>query len=136
MRDQKIKDYEPKTMSRFVVKFPNQFNIFDWTITKINKPKFTNGKWEDMKIVFVDPIGLSTSKGLYNIIDFLKKDVNDNKSLFNIKIKLLDPTGIEIEEWVIYVEEVLTINFGELDYSNDNIQEPYLILKPLNCVLN
>lgn len=29
----------------------------------------------------------------------------------------------------------LTINFGELDYANDDVQRPFMIIKPLNCVL-
>jgi len=73
---------------------------------------------------------------LFKIVEFLKTNVNDSKILFNIKIKSLNPTGDKVEEWVVNVEEVLTINFGELDYGDDKIQQPYLVLKPLDCILN
>jgi len=136
MKKLKFTQYEPKRNNRFLVQFPEQFNVQQWSIKKINKPKFTDGKWEDIKIEFVDPIAPSTSQSLFKIVEFLKTNVNDSKILFEIKIKSLDPTGVEVEEWVVNVEKVSTINFGELDYGDDKIQQPYLVLKPLNCVLN
>lgn len=132
----KATQYEPKRNSRFLVEFPEQFNIQQWSIQKINKPKFSEGKWENIKIEFIDPIAPSTSQSLFKIVEFLKTNVNDSKTLFDVKIKSLDSTGVEVEEWVVNVEKVLTINFGELDYGDDKIQQPYLILKPLNCILN
>jgi hypothetical protein len=135
MEKLKFTQYEPKRNNRFLVEFPEQFNVQLWSIKKINKPKFTDGKWENIKVEFIDPIAPSTSQSLFKIVDFLKINVNDSKILFNIKIKSLDPTGVGAEEWVIDVEKVLTINFGELDYGDDKMQQPYLILKPLNCVL-
>jgi len=132
----KVTQYEPKRNSRFLVEFPEQFNVQQWSIQKINKPKFSDGKWENIKVEFIDPIAPSTSQSLFKVVEFLKTNVNDSKTLFSIKIKSLDPTGVEVEEWVINVEKVLTIDFGELDYGDDKIQQPYLILKPLNCILN
>jgi hypothetical protein len=127
--------YEPKRNHRFVVEFPEQFNIESFAVQKINKPKFSNGKWENIKVEFVDLIGPSTSQSLFGIVKFLENNKNDSKILFELKIKSLDPTGVEVEEWLIYVEEVSIINFGELDYGDDGIQKPYLIIKPLKCIL-
>jgi hypothetical protein len=135
MENLKATQYEPKRNNRFLVEFPEQFNIELWAVQKINKPKFTDGKWEDIKIEFIDPIGPSTSQSLFGIVNFLKTNNSNDKKLFDVKIKSLDPTGVEVEEWVVEVEKVLTINFGELDYADDKIQQPYLILKPLNCIL-
>jgi hypothetical protein len=131
-----VTQYEPKRNNRFLVEFPEQFNVQQWSIQKINKPKFSDGKWENIKIEFIDPIAPSTSQSLFKIVEFLKTNVNDSKTLFDIKIKSLDPTGVEVEEWIVNVEKVLTISFGELDYGDDKIQQPYLILKPLDCILN
>lgn len=136
MGNLKVTQYEPKINSRFLVEFPEQFNVQQWSIQKINKPKFSDGKWENIKIEFIDPIVPSTSQSLFKIVEFLKTNVNDSKTLFNIKIKSLDSAGVEVEEWVVNVEKILTINFGELDYDCDKIQQPYLILKPLDCILN
>jgi len=135
MENLKATQYEPKRNNRFLVEFPEQFNIEYWAVQKINKPKYTDGVWEDIKIEFIDPIGPSTSQSLFGIVNFLKTNNSNDKKLFDVKIKSLDPTGVEVEEWVVEVEKVLTINFGELDYADDKIQQPYLILKPLNCIL-
>ena len=72
---------------------------------------------------------------MFNIVEFLKKNESEDKKLFDIKIKSLDPIAVVVEEWLVSVEKVLTINFGELNYSDDGMQQIYLILKPLNCIL-
>jgi hypothetical protein len=135
MENLKTMQYEPKRNNIFLVEFPEQFNIESWAVQKINKPKYTNGEWEDIKIEFIDPIRPSTSQSLFGIVNFLKTNDSNDKKLFDVKIKSLDPTGVDIEEWVVSVEKVLTINFGELDYGDDKMQQPYLILKPFACVL-
>jgi hypothetical protein len=135
MENFKVTQYELKTNNRFLVEFPEQFGVQHLFIQKINKPKFTDGEWENIKIEFIDPIEPSISQSLFKIVEFLKTDVNNSKTLFVFRIKALDAIGIEIEEWVVDVEKVLTINFGEFDYGDDRIQQPHIILKPLNCVL-
>ena len=127
---------EPKKVNRFIVDFPEKFEIEPWTVQKIDKPNFTENKWENIRVDFIDPIGPSASKGLYKIIKFLEENKNSNNKMFDIFIKSLDPTGVVVEEWVVSVQDVLTINFGKLDYGNDDIQKPFLILQPLNCFLN
>lgn len=65
--------YEPKRNNRFVVEFPNELNIKQWLVQKIGKPKFTNGKWENIKIDFIDPIGPSVSPTLFSLVNSKKK---------------------------------------------------------------
>ena len=74
------KNYEPKRNSRFAVYFPEVFNISPYSIEKIDKPKFYNGKWQDIRVDFVDIIPTSTSKGLLNLINFLLNDYKDDNS--------------------------------------------------------
>lgn len=126
--------FELKYNNRFIVEFPEKFDINKWVIKNINKPKYTNSEWENIKIEFYDPIRPSTSQALFNIVNFIELH-KDKKKLFDIYIKSLDPTGCVIEKWVISVEKVLTINFGDLEYNNDELQTPYIIIKPINCIL-
>lgn len=130
-----LMNYEPKKNNRFLVEFPERFGIHPHSIKKISKPKFTDGKWENIRVDFIDFIGPSTSQKLFNIVEFLKKNESEDKKLFDIKIKSLDPIDVVVEEWLVLVEKVLTINFGELNYGDDGMQQIYLILKPLNCIL-
>ena len=94
------------------------------------------GKWENITVVFLDPIGPSVSEGLYNVVNLLKTNIGNDEKLFDIKIDSLDPIGDVIETWLVEVENVLTINFGELDYGNNGVQKPYMTLKIKNCNLN
>lgn len=119
--------FEPKASNRFLVEFPEEFNIDSWCVRKISKPKFANGEWENIRIEFIDIISPSTSQTLFNSL---------NSCDFPIKIITLDPIGNSVEEWVIQVEKILTIDFGELDYTNEEIQKIFLLVKPINCILN
>jgi hypothetical protein len=131
-------EQEPKMKNRFVVEFPEKFEIESYLVQKINKPKFKDGKWENIEIIFIDVVSpFSTSDGLYNIVKFLKKEESQKeKVLFSFNIKTLDPSGETVETWLINVEEVLNINFGELDYEINELLMPSLLIKPLNCILN
>ena len=122
-----------KTVNRFAVEFPEEFGIKLWSVTSSDKPRFSNGEWENIKVTFHDFIEPSTSQALFRVVNFLK--TNKDVVKFEFKINSLDPTGVVVEQWVIRVKNVLTINFGELDYKNDSFQELTLILKPLDCVL-
>lgn len=107
-----------------------------YAVSKADKPKFINQRWANIKIDFFDFIAPSTSQRLQEIILFLKKDIKSEKEgLFTIKLKTTDPTAEVIELWDVYVDEVVEINFGTLDYSNDELQKPYIIIKPKNCIL-
>lgn len=120
--------FEPKRNNRFIVLFDKSINLPSWSVQKINKPKFTNNEWDNIKIDFIDPIGPSTSSKLFELCKTKNKD-------FTFEIISLDPTGVEIEKWLIVVENILTINFGDLDYSDDDIQKPYIVIKPSSCNL-
>ena len=78
--------YELKLKNRFLVEFPEQFNVQTWVVQKINKPKFTDGKWEDIRVDFIDPISPSTSQSLFNIVNFIKSNNSGNRKLFEVRI--------------------------------------------------
>lgn len=131
-----LNGYEPKMNNRFVVEFPKEFELESWLVTKINRPKFNfeTNAWENIKIDFVDPVAISTSKKLLNIINNLgsEKDILDNK----INIKTLDPTGVTVENWIIVIDKILLIDLGDSDYGNNEMQSPYMVIKPLYCTIN
>jgi len=54
----------------------------------------------------------------------------------NILLKALDPTGIEVEKWFIEQAMITGIDFGENDYSNDDLSNINLTLQPWRCILN
>jgi len=128
---------EVKHNNRFFVKFPKEFNIAVWQIQKINKPKYADSKWMNIEIFFLDTIELSISKSLFNLIILIQtqKTNNQTKPLFIFDIVNCDQKGEEIETWEIGVDDITYIDFGNCDYSSDDIQQIKMIIKPLFCLL-
>lgn len=130
-----FKSIEYKMVDRFTVDFPEQFNISSQSILKIDNPTYCDGKWENIKIVFTDSIHPSTTKSLYDIVDFLETNKSSGKVLFIIRINILNAIGNVIETWAIYVEKVLIINFGELNYESNEIRQQFIVIKPYKCAI-
>lgn len=134
------KEFEPKRDNRFVVEFPESFEIAPWIIQSITMPKLTNDKWENIELSMMDPIGPSASKSTIKLIDFCKKNkpgfFKKNKNLFTISISLLDATGVGVEKWTIDIKELISVDFGNLDYREATLKTVKIILKPGDCRLN
>ena len=131
--NQNYSDFEPKLNYRFKVEFPQELEIPKYSVISIDKPKFvtgtndhTQGIWQPMEIIFVDLIGPSTSDALYKL---------KNGGLKSLSIISLDPTGVEIEEWKIDIDYIMSIDFGNLDYGSNKIQKITMIISPSNCTL-
>ena len=123
-------EYEVKRQNRFIVTFPDGNEIESWMIKRANKPKYNTHGWETIEIVFIDMISPSVSQILFKLLD------KDSMSLvISITLEMLDPTGIVVEKWVI-TGEITSIDFGELDYANENAVELKIIIKPSTCVLD
>lgn len=116
----------PKTKNRWLVRFPSEFDIKEYTLSRVTKPKYENGRWNDIRIVFRNTTPDSPEKGLVKMIG--------NPKILII-IEDLDPTGVVIGKWEVKVKEIVSIDFGgELSYDNDDMQEIELIVKPLLCM--
>lgn len=130
-------EQEPKR-NYFIVEFPEELNIEPYLIDKINKPKFINYKWQNIEISFIDLIGPSTSKIIYNAINFFKiQKFKKSFPLFSFNISMLDPVGEVIEKWVINVKEVVSVDFGDFSHSDskNKIQYIKMIIQPSDCVI-
>ena len=127
-----VTDFEPKRNNRFIVRFPKEFKIADWCTQSITKPKYVNGEWDTIKIVFHDLVDYSVSEGLINMIKFLQSDY---KNLIEIYLDILSPSGEVVDEWLITFNQILSIDFGDCNYDNDGIQSPILIFKSIDCIL-
>lgn len=127
---------EPKKCNRFMVSFPPEFNILETSITRINKPKYTyDYGWGDIDIEFMDIESPSTTERIFNIIKFISENDERDKKLFDITIRILDSIGSIIETWIIEVDKIIDIDFGELSYESNDAQQIYMSLSPRNCYL-
>lgn len=120
--------YEPMRQNRFIVNFPNEFQIEPFYVRSVSCPRFNSERfsWELMTLELITPIGRNITGNLYRI--------SYEYENFLFHISLLDPTGIVVEKWEIMVESY-TVDFGELNYESDEIRTVKLHVQPSNCVI-
>lgn len=122
--------YEPKRKNRFIVTFPSYYNIQQWVIKEASRPsmyfevkKFLGFqyskkmKWKPITFILTDPIGPSTSQSLMELI----RPGGYLTTPFNITIKMLDPTGVVVENWNIINATIDSVDFGQLDIALDEL---------------
>ena len=132
-------EIDVKRDNRFVVEFPKEFGIESYFIQSIKKPSLVNGKWQNIEVSLFDPISPSMTEAVHSVMYFCKKNklnfFSKKKCLFEIIIKGLDPTGVEVERWSVGIKEIVSIDFGSYDYAEDGIQSIRLEFKTSDCRL-
>jgi len=149
--------YEPKRENRFIVRFPSSMGINEWYITSSQRPSakintvaipFINTstyvagrfEWNTMKVKFKDPIGPSAAQALMEWFRLHAESVTGRMGYAagykkDIDLEMLDPTGVVIEKWILQGTFLTDINFGDLDYSRDEIAFIDCTLRPDRCIL-
>lgn len=125
--------FEPMRQNHFLVKFPDRLGIEEYMVRSTSMPScsFNNGiiQWNDMSFTFYDPIAPSTAQPLFNLI----RDQELNRNL-EVKIEMLDSTGAVVSRWSVY-GFLREVNFGTLDYENNDFTELTMILCVYHAVL-
>jgi len=151
-------DYEPKRVNRFFVEFPDELGIEVWKVQKIKRPSkkinsvpipFVNeqnyvaGKytWDEMTVTFLDPIGPSTSQQVMEWVRLHAESLTGRMGYAagykkNLILKALDPTGIEVEKWYLEQCMVTGVDFGDNDYTSDDLSNIVVTFQPWRCILN
>ena len=151
-------EYEPKRVNRFYAEFPSELGIEVWKIQKFKRPSMTinsvpiqfmneqnyvSGRyiWEELTLEFLDPIGPSTSQQLMEWVRLHAESLTGRMGYAagykkNIILKSLDPTGIEVEKWFLEQCQITAIDFGDNDYTADDLTNISLTIQPWRCILN
>ena len=132
--------YQPKIDNLFIVEFPEYFNMPPYFIQGVTKPKLEKGKWSNITVETLDPIYPSMTSSVVDLIHFCELNkpsfFSKKRNLFSFSIKALDPTGLEVEEWIIDVKQLVSVDFGDFSYADKEFQKIKLIFKPSDCRLN
>jgi hypothetical protein len=148
--------YEPKRQNRFIVRFPSSLGINEWFVSSAARPKakiksteipFLNTstyvagrfEWEEIRVTFRDPIGPSASQALMEWFRLHAESVTGRMGYAagykkNIELEMLDPTGVVIEKWILEGTFITGLDFGELDYSRDDIANIVCNLRMDRCI--
>jgi hypothetical protein len=148
--------YEPKRQNRFIVRFPTSMGINEWYVTSAARPSakinateipflntstYVAGRfvWNELKVTFKDPIGPSAAQALMEWFRLHAESVTGRMGYAagykkDIELEMLDPTGVVVEKWILQGTFLTDINFGELDYSRDDIATITTSLRMDRCI--
>ena len=119
--------YEVKRNNRWEFVFPEEFGIKSWLCQTVNLPNFILGEKSEktldyIKLRLINPITIPTDIILFNNF------INENKYNFECRLYLLDPVGERVTKWTLLIKEVSQINFGNLNYGDDSLNEIEMVL--------
>ena len=130
-----IPSFEPMIQNRFLVIFPEYLNIPSYLVKKTARPSATFNdrfefRWDDINFTLYDPITQSTSRRIYELIGA--------QLLYNplvIKLQMLSPVGDIVSDWSIW-GIFNSVDFGDLDYSSNEMADITLNMSVSNVILN
>ncbi len=151
-------EFEPKRVNRFFAEFPDELGIEVWQVQEFKRPSlninsvpiqylnhenYVAGRynWDTMSIRFLDPIGPSTSQQLMEWVRLHAESLTGRMGYAagykkDLRLKALDPTGIEVEKWSIEQAQIVSIDFGDNNYEDDALTNITLEIQPFRCILN
>lgn len=143
--------YEPKKKNRFILRFPADLGIQEWTVLKATRPKisqnskeiqFLNTKtyvlgsysWEDISVTLRDPIGPSTTQAVMEWVRLHSESVTGRQGYAagykrDLELEMLDPTGAVVEKWILKNAMITTAEFGDLTYTDDELADVTITMK-------
>lgn len=150
-------EYEPLRKNRFLVRFPSDLGIQEWWVSNASRPNITIGEteipflntsnwvagrynWEQINLTLRDPIGPSASQAVMEWIRLHAESVNGRMGYAvsykrDLQIEMLDPTGTAVSLWIIKNAQIVSANFGDLSYEDDQLATIELTLRPQYCIL-
>ena len=100
----------------------------------------TSYQWNPISMTLRDFIAPSTTQALMEWVRLCAESATGRMGYTigfakNIQILVTDPTGVATQEWdCIKCIPTDTIDFGEMDYADDEIREITLTLQPQYCI--
>jgi len=148
--------YEPKRKNRFILRFPSSLGINEWYVTSAARPSakinpteipflntstYVAGRfvWNELKVTFKDPIGPSASQALMEWFRLHAESVTGRMGYAagykkDVELEMLDPTGVVVEKWILQGTFLTDLNFGDLDYSRDDLATIDASLRMDRCI--
>lgn len=148
--------FEPKRENRFILRFPASLGINEWYVSSTSRPKakiksvdipFLNTstyvagrfEWEELPVVFRDPIGPSAAQALMEWFRLHAESVTGRMGYAasykkDIELDMLDPGGVVVEKWILVQTFLTSLDFGKLDYSSDALANISTSLRMDRCI--
>jgi hypothetical protein len=136
-------NYEPLRKNRWLFRFPADLGIQEWWLSSASRPSITQGEteipflntstwvigryvWETIDITLRDPIGPSASQAVMEWVRLESESLTGRQGYAagykrDVEIEMLDPTGVVVSKWILKNTMLTNVNFGDLDYSSDDL---------------
>lgn len=136
-------EHEPLRQNRFIMRFPSDLGISEWTVESASRPKMTIGnteipflntstyvagryKWEQMQVSFRDFTSPSTMQAVMEWIRLCAESVTGRMGYAvgykrDVVLEMLDPTGVVIQKWILKNAWLSNVDGGNLNYSQDGV---------------
>ena len=109
----------------------------------INVQRYVKGKttWGSMQMELYDPIVPSGAQAVMEWVRLHHESVTGRDGYLefykkDLTLNVLGPVGDKVQEWIIKGAQITEVNFGELDWSTDEVMTFTLTVQPDYCVLN
>ena len=138
-------NYEPLRKNRWLLRFPADLGIQEWWCKSAKRPQITQEakeiqflntetyvvgryKWEPITVSLRDPIGPSASQAIMEWVRLHSESVTGRQGYAagykrDVELEMLDPTGVVVSKWILKNAFITKADFGDLDYSQDDLAE-------------
>ena len=150
-------NYEPLRKNRWLLRFPADLGIQEWWCESAKRPSIKqDGKeipflntstyvvgrytWDEIQVSLRDPIGPSASQAIMEWVRLHSESVTGRQGYAagykrDVELEMLDPTGVVVSKWILKNVMITDADFGNLDYSSDDLAEITLTLQMDYCIL-
>lgn len=135
--------YEPLRKNRWLLRFPSDLGIQEWTLESASRPKISQKSveieflntstyvlgrytWDSIQVTLRDPIGPSMSQAVMEWVRLESESLSGRQGYAagykrDIELDLLDPTGVVVQKWILKNAWASDVDFGQLAMSDDGL---------------
>lgn len=135
--------YEPLRKNRWLLRFPADLGIQEWTLESASRPKisqksveieflntstyvFGRYTWDSVQVTLRDPIGPSMSQAVMEWVRLESESLSGRQGYAagykrDIELDLLDPSGVVVQKWILKNAWASDVDFGQLAMSDDGL---------------
>ena len=144
-------NYEPLRKNRWLLRFPADLGIQEWWLSSASRPSIKQAEkeipflntstwvvgrytWDSIQVKLRDPIGPSASQAVMEWVRLHSESATGRQGYAagykrDVELEMLDPTGVVVSKWILKNVMIVDAQFGDLDYSQDDIAEITMTLR-------
>lgn len=96
--------------------------------------------WDEIQVTLRDPIGPSAMQAVMEWVRLHSESVTGRQGYAagykrDIELVMLDPTGVQVQKWILKNTFITKMDGGDLSYSQDDLANITITLRPDYCIL-